>query len=150
MVVLVCVLWLWRDPMAMALLYTKPFPCGWLTVSRFIPLSSWQEAWQHAGRHGAGEGAKSSLYILIRGKQKETVCHTGCLLSMWDLKACPHSDTLSPKRPHFLIRHSLWARLSKTWVYGGLTSSNHHRDLCKFLTHFTHYIFQSGSETRFC
>jgi hypothetical protein len=32
---------------------------GWLTVQRFSPLSSWQEAWQYAGRHGAGEAEGS-------------------------------------------------------------------------------------------
>jgi hypothetical protein len=40
-------------------LLQKTFNWGWLTVQRFNPLLSGQEAWQHAGRHGAG-GAESS------------------------------------------------------------------------------------------
>jgi hypothetical protein len=38
----------------------KTFHWSRITVQRFSPLSSWQEAWWHAGRHGAGEVAESS------------------------------------------------------------------------------------------
>ena len=44
----------------MATLIRKAFNWGWLTIQRFGPLLSWQEAWQHAGRHGAGEVAENS------------------------------------------------------------------------------------------
>ena len=35
--------------------------------------------------------------------QKGIVCYTGHSLSIGDSKACPHSDTLPPTRPHLLI-----------------------------------------------
>ena len=46
------------------------------------------------------------FYILIHRQQKETDCHTGCNLSIGDLKAHPHSDTLPP-RPHLVSTSSL-------------------------------------------
>ena len=72
-----------------------------LQNQRFTPLSSWWGAWQCAGRHGAREGAESSMWI--HRQQKETVCHTGTSLSIYDLKDHPHNGTLPPTRPHPLI-----------------------------------------------
>ena len=43
----------------MAILTKENIYFGWLTVQRFSPLSSWQEAWRHAGKHDAREVAES-------------------------------------------------------------------------------------------
>lgn len=59
------------------------------------------------------------FYILICRQQKETVFHAGPSLSIWDHKACLHSDTppksATPCQP--FKQMSLW---------GGHTYSNHH------------------------
>jgi hypothetical protein len=47
------------------------------------------------------------FYILIR-KQQETVWHMRHSLRIWDHKPCPHSDTPTPTRPHFLISATLY------------------------------------------
>ena len=39
----------------------------------------------------------------LAGSRKLTDCHTEGSLSKRDLKACLHSDTLPPTRPHLLI-----------------------------------------------
>ena len=67
-----------------------------LQVRRFSPVSSRQGAWQHPSRHGVG-GAEGSTSC-TEGKQK------GFRDSeKKGLIAHPHSDTLSPTRPHHLI-----------------------------------------------
>jgi hypothetical protein len=50
-----------------------------------------------AGRHGAGEGADSPTRWST-GSKEETVTEQS--LSIGDLKAHPHRDTLPPTRPH--------------------------------------------------
>ena len=40
---------------------------------------------------------------MVSRQQKETVYHIGSSLSIGDLKAHPHSDTLHPTRPYLLI-----------------------------------------------
>jgi hypothetical protein len=53
----------------------------------------------HDGKHGSIQAEMVlkkllEFYILIHRQQKATVCHTGWSLSIGDLKARPHSDTL--------------------------------------------------------
>jgi hypothetical protein len=53
----------------------QTFNWGWLTISRFSSLSSWQEAWQCSGRHIAGEEGERS--VLNCRQQKETGYNMG-------------------------------------------------------------------------
>jgi hypothetical protein len=73
----------------------KHFMCDWLTAQRFSPLLSWWEAWQFVGRHGADKGAESSASWSAAKGDRMLHRHT---LSVGDLKAHPHSDTLPPTR----------------------------------------------------
>ena len=71
---------------------------------RFSSLSSW---WDTAG-HGSVQAdmvPEKELRVLRLNPQAmgSGLCHTRCSLSIRDLKACPHSDTLPPTRPHLLI-----------------------------------------------
>jgi hypothetical protein len=45
---------------------------------------------------------RRSWEFYIWRQQKETVCHTGCSLSIYNLKAHLHSDTFPPTKPHLL------------------------------------------------
>ena len=76
------------------------------------------EAWQHAGRLGAG-GAKRSIYLdpqaaegdcLPQAARRRVPFHIGQSLSIGDLKAHLHSDTLPSTRlqlvPFPMAKHS--------------------------------------------
>lgn len=52
--------------------------------------------------------------ILIWRLQNESVCHIRDTLSIGDLRACPHSDTLPRRTKH-----------SNTWICGSHSYSNH-------------------------
>jgi hypothetical protein len=75
------------------------FNWGWLTVQRFSPLSSWQEAWQRPGIYGAGGCAESSTSW--SEVSRKGLCVT--LGVAWNLKAWLHCDTLLSTRPHLWI-----------------------------------------------
>jgi hypothetical protein len=68
------------------------------------------EAWQYAGRHGTRRAESSTSWP--EGNQKETVFHEqkgvsstlGRAWALGALKACLHSDTLPPTRPHLLLQ----------------------------------------------
>ena len=79
----------------------KDFVGPGLSFQRFSSLSSWQEARWCAGSHGAGDeqAAEDSFWSD---------------LSFLDLKAHPHGDTLSLRRPHVLIGPFPMTRYSNT------------------------------------
>ena len=85
----------------MANLWKKIFNFGGLlTVRKFSSLLSWQETRQRASRH---ENVAESRLLDNRKWSKILDMRCPYIEHIWDLKACFHSDTLSPTRPHLLI-----------------------------------------------
>ena len=63
--------------------------------------------YHHGGKHSSVQAAmvlemEPRVLHLIHRQQK-TVCLTWHSLSIYDFKACPHSDALLPTRPHLII-----------------------------------------------
>jgi len=78
-------------------------------LRRFRSLSSWRGAWQHVGTLVLQE--LRGLHLDLEAAEG-TGFHTRCSLSIGDLKAHPHSNTLPPTRPFPMgqaFKHmSLW------------------------------------------
>jgi hypothetical protein len=74
----------------------KHFIGAGLEFQRFHPLSS---RWEH-GSIQADMVLEKELRILHLDWKATGNCYTGQSLSIGDLKACPHNDTLPPTRPH--------------------------------------------------
>lgn len=68
-----------------------------LTIQRFTPLQSWQEAWYHKGRHGTGVVGESSTSFSTGRWNK--VRH---LVWIEHLQFQSSSDILPPTRPNLL------------------------------------------------
>jgi hypothetical protein len=85
------------DTMTKVTLIRTTFNWGRLTIQRFSPLSSWQEAWQHPGRQGAGT-AESSI-----SSSKESQEQTVFLAARrGGSQSPPPTVALPPTRPHSL------------------------------------------------
>ena len=89
--VLVRVLLLWRGTMTMETYKVSEVQFIIITVWNVAACRQtwrWKRSWE--------------FYILIHRQQNETVWYIRHSFSIGDLKAHPHSDTLSPTRPHLL------------------------------------------------
>jgi hypothetical protein len=77
--------------------YKKQYLIGVsLQFQTFSLLSLLWEAWQHAGRHGTGEAAQSSTSGSTGSSRR--LCHTGCRLSIYDLKGHTVTETLCSRQ----------------------------------------------------
>ena len=75
----------------------------------------------HGGKHGSRQTdtvlESLDFYIVIHKQQQERMYHTRIRLNIGEHQTFPHSDTLPPTRPYFLMvplamgqasKHSLW------------------------------------------
>ena len=75
---------------------------------------------------GVLETELSVLHLNLKTAERDCLPYC-CSLSIGNLKADPHSDTLPSTRLHLLIVSFLWANDSIIRVYGGHSYSNTHR-----------------------
>jgi len=73
------------------------------SVQRFRLLLSWWETWQLEGYRLTWYLEKELKVLHPNLHAGGRVCYTRRSLSIWDHKACFHSDTFPPKSPHILL-----------------------------------------------
>ena len=82
--------------MTTAILIKEDIYLGLAEVYSFIILARNMDVWQCVDMMLESW----EFYVLICGQQKETVCHTGCSLITWYLKAHSHGDTFKARPPN--------------------------------------------------
>ena len=81
-----------------------------------------------------GRSFKKFYILICRQNRREAVYHTGCNLSVGDIKACPHSDTLPPTRSYLLIVSLHMSQALKHMRLWGPNLFKHHTFLVSFPT----------------